>query len=144
MAKYMVGDYIYDLRKLRGYTQEELAEGICTTSTLSKIENGGRTPSPATYEALMQRLGGQTSLFSCFVGKRELEAAGFCREILSIMARNETEYLEAALEEYHIWTGEHPLEETQLTLYMGAVYHTIVREKPKTALKGIVILFSPY
>ncbi len=137
MAKYMVGDYIYDLRKQRGYTQEELAEGVCTTSTLSKIENGGRTPSSATYEALMQRLGGQTSLFSCFVGKRELETDRFCREILSMMARNEPEYLEAALEEYRIWTGEHPLTETQLMLYLGAVYHTIVGEKPEKVLREL-------
>ena len=38
MACYNLGDYICESRKQLGITQEELAFGICSTGTLSKIE----------------------------------------------------------------------------------------------------------
>ena len=100
MAKYAVGDYIYRVRKERGYTQEELAGGICSAGTLSKIENGSRTPSVSIYEALMQRLGEPASLFSVYLGKRELEADNFCRKMIRMLARREVVDPDMILQEY--------------------------------------------
>lgn len=40
-----------------GYTQEELADGICSVPTLSRIENGERMPTKEHFEMLLQRLG---------------------------------------------------------------------------------------
>ena len=57
MACYNLGDYICESRKQLGITQEELAFGICSTGTLSKIENGFVVPKRKNYEAIMQRLG---------------------------------------------------------------------------------------
>ncbi|WP_075717340.1 helix-turn-helix domain-containing protein [Roseburia sp. 499] len=54
---YEIGSFIHDLRVERGYSQEELCYGICSTGNLSKIENGIRMPNRKTIEALMQRLG---------------------------------------------------------------------------------------
>ena len=45
------------LRLERGFTQEELCEGICSVESLSRIENGGRIPRRWTFEQLMERLG---------------------------------------------------------------------------------------
>lgn len=56
MACYNLGDYICESRKQLGITQEELAFGICSTGTLSKIENGFVVPKRKNYEAIMQRL----------------------------------------------------------------------------------------
>ncbi|MBQ9118558.1 MAG: helix-turn-helix domain-containing protein [Lachnospiraceae bacterium] len=73
MAQYTVGDFIKENRIQRGITQEALSEGICTPATLSKIENGAQTPSRGIYEALMQRLGKDDSLFSSYSSKKEME-----------------------------------------------------------------------
>lgn len=57
MAKYCIGSLIYENRSRQKVTQEELCYGICTSTTLSKIENGVQMPRRKTFEALMQRLG---------------------------------------------------------------------------------------
>ena len=44
-------------REELGYTQEELADGICSVPTLSRIENGERMPTKEHFEMLLQRLG---------------------------------------------------------------------------------------
>ncbi len=56
-----LGDVIRELRKAKKLTQEELAEGICSSVSLSRIENGIQMPSSQTLERLLQRLG--TSLY---------------------------------------------------------------------------------
>ncbi|MCI8894908.1 MAG: helix-turn-helix transcriptional regulator [Lachnospiraceae bacterium] len=57
MAKYCIGALIYENRTRQKITQEELCDGICTATTLSKIENGQQLPRRKTFEALVQRLG---------------------------------------------------------------------------------------
>lgn len=73
MKMYHVGDFIYESRKRSGLTQEELSEDICSTGTLSKIENGRREPTIAIYQSLMRRLGESTSLFSFYTGSQGIE-----------------------------------------------------------------------
>ncbi|WP_026675116.1 helix-turn-helix transcriptional regulator [Alkalihalobacterium bogoriense] len=53
----MFGQKIYYFRKLKGLTQEQLAQGICSISHLSKIENGHEAPSHHMLEHLCKRLG---------------------------------------------------------------------------------------
>lgn len=137
MARYMIGDYIYELRKQRGLTQEELAEGICTTGTLSRIENGSRTPSSGTYEALMQRLGASTGLFTHYVGRRELEADNYCRKILNMMACGNHECLDVMIEEYFRMTERYRLAKSQPMLYMRAIYRTASGEEPGLILQEL-------
>lgn len=50
------GKTILYYRKKRKITQKQLAEGICTTSYLSKIENGQNTASDQTIELLADKL----------------------------------------------------------------------------------------
>lgn len=57
MGVYDVGEVIKRTRKSLGITQEELAYGICSTETLSRIESGKRTPNRANFQALMERMG---------------------------------------------------------------------------------------
>lgn len=51
-----IGLRIRELRKGRGLTQNELAEGIVTRSYLSQIEKGAVIPSPETLEKISLRL----------------------------------------------------------------------------------------
>lgn len=57
MAFYKFGIIIKQRREELGYTQEDLAEGICSVVSLSRIENGERMPTKNHTEMLLQRLG---------------------------------------------------------------------------------------
>ncbi len=51
-----LGETIRDLRRQQHVTQEQLAEGICSPITVSRIENGHQMPSKAILDALLSRL----------------------------------------------------------------------------------------
>ncbi|MCD7944880.1 MAG: helix-turn-helix domain-containing protein [Clostridia bacterium] len=55
-----LGDTIRSLRKRAGITQEELADGICSPVSVSRIENGLQMPSGYVLDALLSRLGTST------------------------------------------------------------------------------------
>lgn len=63
---YNIGEYIKERRKELGITQEELAEGICTVTSISRIENGDRVPKSEHMRAILSRLGfaGAATLYS--------------------------------------------------------------------------------
>ena len=57
MAVFQLGPIIRNRREELGLSQEDLADGICSVPTLSRIENGERMPTKNHFEMLMQRLG---------------------------------------------------------------------------------------
>ena len=57
MAVSQLGPIIRSRRMELGLSQEDLADGICSVPTLSRIENGERMPTKNHFEMLMQRLG---------------------------------------------------------------------------------------
>lgn len=73
MIKYTIGDVIRKERKLLGLSQEQLSEGICTSSWLSKIESGACIPTHAIFECLMQRLGKNSSQYILYQSELEME-----------------------------------------------------------------------
>lgn len=73
MAVYVVGDFLRETRLRKGYTQEEVSYGICTTVSLSRIENGAQKPGRLILEKLFERLGTENNLFNSFVSKEEME-----------------------------------------------------------------------
>ena len=73
MAVYVVGDFLRETRLRKGYTQEEISYGICTTASLSRIENGAQKPGRLILEKLFERLGTENNLFNSFVSKEEME-----------------------------------------------------------------------
>ena len=52
-----LGDYIKQRRTGLGLTQAQLSEGICDTTTVSRIERGEQDPRHNTVIALLERLG---------------------------------------------------------------------------------------
>ena len=57
MAVFQLGSIIRNRRIELGLSQEQLADGLCSVPTLSRIENGERMPTKNHFEMLMQRLG---------------------------------------------------------------------------------------
>lgn len=60
MRNNSLGDIIRTLRKNAGLSQEELADGICSPVSVSRIENGTQMPSGTVLEAILARLGTST------------------------------------------------------------------------------------
>lgn len=48
MAVFQLGPIIRNRRNVLGLSQEDLADGICSVPTLSRIENGERMPTKIT------------------------------------------------------------------------------------------------
>ena len=72
MPTYGMGDAIHEMRIRAGCTQEELAYGICTPGTLSRIENGKEVASKQVFEALCQRLCGRCHMEMCIRDRSSL------------------------------------------------------------------------
>lgn len=51
-----IGAFLYEVRKMKGYTIEEICGGICSISTLSRIEEGKKVVDFLTIEALASRM----------------------------------------------------------------------------------------
>ena len=73
MSVFSIGEVIKKRRNLLGISQEELAFGICSVPTLSRIENGERVPNKANFDALMQRMGQSGEMYDAYIGDNDLE-----------------------------------------------------------------------
>lgn len=82
MAVYVVGDFLRETRIRKGYTQEEVSYGICTTASLSRIENGAQKPGRLILEKLFERLGTENNLFNSFVSREEMELYSAIQELI--------------------------------------------------------------
>ena len=72
MIYYRLGDVIRELRDRLHMTQEELAAGICSVSSIAKIEKGSQMPSGHVAEALLRRLKDSGCFFTGFSQPEEL------------------------------------------------------------------------
>lgn len=81
MSVQSAGTIIREARLKAGLTQEQLSEGVCSTLSLSRIENGSAGVSPATFQALMAHAGvgceaypsfASRSDFDCFYGLKRV------------------------------------------------------------------------
>ena len=52
-----IGPYLKELRKKNNMTRSQLAEGICSVSYITRIENGDRCPSSVILRQLTNKLG---------------------------------------------------------------------------------------
>ena len=73
MAVFQLGTVIKTRREELGITQEDLADGICSVPTLSRIENGERMPTKDHFEMFMQRLGYSAMSLDFFTDKQDFQ-----------------------------------------------------------------------
>ena len=94
MKELFIGEVIKKRRKELGLTQEELCEGICEPSTISRIESGRQVPAKNKLDALLQRLGLPGERYYALVSKDEMEISNLKEKIISCnVARNAIEGL---------------------------------------------------
>lgn len=71
MSIQSAGTIIREARLKAGLSQEKLAAGICSTLSLSRIENGTAGVSPSTFQALMTHAGAPCEAFPIFADRAD-------------------------------------------------------------------------
>lgn len=84
MVFYKLGDVIRELRDRLHMTQEELAAGICSVSSIAKIEKGRQMPSGHVAEAIFRRLKDAGCFFTGFSQPEELLAMKSWERVLTL------------------------------------------------------------
>lgn len=104
LYKNTVGDYLKRNREMRGYAQFEVCDGICSVSTLSRIEAGEEAISFPMMEAIMGRMEIELSECEFFLAGEDSRIYEQREEIKLLFEREEygkaKECLEAYGEEY--------------------------------------------
>ena len=103
MALFNIGNFIKQRREELGITQAELAEGLCSLPTLSRIENGNNVPHGNTLRALLQRLGYSDALMLMPASREEFEITRLqvkIRQLYNTRDREGARELFAKLGEY--------------------------------------------
>lgn len=81
MKEFKFGTYIKKRRKELGISQEDLCEGLCSVSTLSRLENNQQTPSRSLARQLLERLGLPKNRFIVLWDQESLAVGTLVREI---------------------------------------------------------------
>lgn len=88
MKELFIGEVIKRKRKELGLTQEELCEGICEPSTISRIESGKQVPAKNKLDALLQRLDLPGDRYYALLSKNELEISNLQSQVISSNVSN--------------------------------------------------------
>ena len=92
------GELIENYRNIRGITRKQLCEGICSESTLMRIENGTQNPGVFIFMRLIEKLGFESKKF--FVGifnESEFDFFNTYYEIESLIMSNKLDEADSKL-----------------------------------------------
>lgn len=134
MPTYGMGEAIRTMRIRSGYTQEELAYGICSTGTLSKIENGRSVTSKKVFEALSERMPGlHHACISCDT-ETEMRRSKLCKRTLLYLELRKMKEAKRTMAEYWLLEDEKNPFCKQFALYTQAIYQAIKKEREEEVL----------
>ena len=153
MKELFIGEMIKRKRKELGLTQEQLCEGICEPSTISRIESGRQVPAKNKLDALLQRLGLPGERYYALMSKDEMELSNLKEKIIScnvyhnsIEGLQNLEKLEKlATEDDHL-LRQFILRTRVILGYMkeGKVYSYTFEEKGNMLLEAIHLTISDF
>lgn len=121
MVHYYFGDMLRQARKELNLTQEELAFGICSVGTISKIENGTCIPRRRNYEALLQRIGKSSYVQRIQLSQADAKQQNIIYEIKRCIADNDVEQAGRLLEQHFPKEGQQDALSIQFVQYMWAI-----------------------
>lgn len=121
MAVYSIGEIVRKERVALGITQEELAHNICSTSWLSKIESGVKTPTTQTFELLMHRLGKNTSQFVLYKGEKEIQNEALKHQVRASWRIKQLDAAKVAFKTFQKNSDEHNVLDQQFLLLYGTL-----------------------
>lgn len=88
MEEFQIGTYIRKRREEIGISQEDLCEGFCSVSTLSRIENNQQNPTRRLTMNLLERLGLPQDRFVAFWGPKDVTISALMRDIPDHLIRH--------------------------------------------------------
>lgn len=89
MDEFKLGTYIKRRREELNISQEELCEGLCAVSSLSRIENNQQNPSRSLTKNLLERLGLPKDRFLALWDQKDISTGALLREIRDDVIRYE-------------------------------------------------------
>lgn len=95
-----VGIYLRENREMRGYSQLEVCEGICSESTLSRIELGGKAVDFQMVETFISRMGIEKSEYEFFLAGNSAAAYQHREKIKILYEKGKYEEVEKSLDSY--------------------------------------------
>ncbi len=116
MGYYIIGELLRDARERQKYSQEEVCYGICTPSTLSRIENGQQAPGKKILEGLMQRLGLKDWIFDVGINPKEAEKYELEQELIRCFGRKEYERTQKLADDLEKMMNEGVSKESNLLM----------------------------
>lgn len=122
---YSIGWVIKTTRERRRISQEELCFGLCSVSSLSRIENNDQVPTMDKAIALLERLGLEAWRYLNIVSEQELEQFKVFQNIKKLITFNEFTEAYDCLMEYE-YTGEKNCLYEQFFLYVTATKASMV------------------
>lgn len=131
MSVYLLGPLIKQKRELLGLTQEDLADGICSVPTLSRIENGERLPNKEHSEMLLQRLGYSDTLQISYVPEKTLELHELKFKIRQAVIHKKREEAQALLAKFSSLSDSDDAISSQFLL----LYRTILNDSLELAAR---------
>lgn len=125
----VLGERLKTIRKMRGYTQSELAKGICTQGVISNIEgkNGKENPSSSILFQLSERLGVTMSYLygqeesASFVTSKDIRQSQVSKIIKNLKARRDYTALNYIVENEKNKSSQLSNAEKQYLLWHEAV-----------------------
>lgn len=135
----ITNELVRDLREAKGLSQEELCSGICAQETLSRIEQGKRSPNKKKLYQMLKRMGMERENYygfieaddyelyekvrqfnRCFARGREADAAGLLDEIekgVDMTRVINKQFIEAERVFQRLREGQISLEQTNQQLW---------------------------
>lgn len=87
MDEFKLGTYIKKRREELKISQEDLCEGLCAVSSLSRIENNQQAPSRHLTKNLLERLGLPMDRFTALWDQKSISVGALTREISNDMVQ---------------------------------------------------------
>lgn len=144
MSIYQFGHIIRLRREDLGITQEELADGVCSVPTLSRIENGERMPNKAHVEMLLQRLGYSDAMSYVYVDRNELQRHELKYKIRQAVLFNQLQNAREYLDKYIQLTDKPTQIESQFIILYGTLTDATMDMTSKLRqLKKAILLTCP-
>lgn len=138
MAKYPIGKLIASTRNKYKISQETLCDGVCSISTLSRIENGAQFPTWKVGNGLLERLGLSQIDTTIYMSNTEIERNNMELKITRMLATSNYE-IEEILAQY--WDEKSDISILEQQFYYCAV--GIVRHyKEKKSEEALQILMK--
>ncbi len=146
MSTRKLGTLLRMRREELALTQEELADGICSVPTLSRIENGERMPTKNHFEALVERLGLSSLMLDCFIDENTLRINELKYQIQLSYRNREYAQAREQLARLEGMVTDHTSLDWQFVLYYCILLcqETLSPERKLERLEEALLLSWPY